>query len=247
LGEVHLPVIQGSGEGGFKVAERCYISREGLERLLEGGLPQNGDVKSTENFWKNEPRIGLERRAETRTAREGYLYYAVHVRPMKGVSLVVYVKGIPTHWKVAGVRAVPLGGEGRVARAEVGEGLPEEILPQFPRISPDGDGKLRYFVALITPGWFDPLEGVLKQGPREIPGTMISACIGKLDYIGGWDMEKGEPKPLIPLIPPGSLWFYEAENREFLGELQKLHGQCLGPKKNLGFSQIIIGRWEKER
>ncbi|MGB9780804.1 type III-B CRISPR module-associated Cmr3 family protein [Caldanaerobacter sp.] len=252
LGEVRLPFIAGEGGERYKVIEGEYISREGIQKVIQGGLPNEEDILPRDKVYFNEPRIGLERSDETRTAKEGHLYYVVHVRPEKETSLGIYVGGIPDDWDISGIKAISLGGEGRLARVEINEELPEKVLPSFPQIYPDKDGKLRFFALLITPGWFEKLDTVILQGPPEINDEIhskaVSACIGKAQYIGGWNLKEQEPRPLVPVLPPGSLWFYEVENREGIKEkLRQLHGQCLGEKRNYGFSQIIIGRWEEIR
>lgn len=82
---------------------------------------------------------------------------------------------------------------------------------------------------------------VIKNGPPGIPGECISACIGKSVQAGGWDTQNFRPRPLEPLIPSGSTWFYEAGENE-LEQVLSLHGEVFDDA--LGFGQILIGLWE---
>ena len=43
----------------------------------------------------------------------------------------------------------------------------------------------------------------------------------------------------MPLIPAGSMWFYEGK-AEDVKTLEEIHGQVSNP---LGFNQILIGKW----
>lgn len=247
LGCVRLPVPMQDIEGA-KLVEDAYLSQQGLKEILEGGIPSQNAIKNQDYFYFEEPRVGLERMDDSRTAVEGRLYNSVHIRPKQETALVVYVAGIPSDWRVAGHRTVPLGGEGRLANVEIRAGDPLEILPPVPSLISGKDGKLRFTVILITPGWYGEAESikeVICQGPPGVPGHCLAACIGKVQQVGGWDMLNHQPRPLTSVIPPGSLWFYEADAQD-AGQVVRSHGQCLSPKGDYGFGQIVIGRWEEK-
>lgn len=247
LGFVRLPVPLRPIEGA-KVPEGSFICRDGLASVLEGGIPKSGDVKRQEDFWAEEPHIGLERQDATRTALEGHLYSCVHIRPRSEVKLVVFVSGIPEEWQVGSRRILPLGGECRLAAAAVEVGDPSQFLPSAPRLTAGSGGKLRFTVTLLTPGWYGGLEEterVIREGPPGVPGRCVSACIGKALQLGGWDLLNQRPRPLVSVLPPGSTWFYECEP-ELAEDLLKLHGRCLSPLEAYGFGQIAIGRWEEK-
>lgn len=248
LGRVRLPVPE-EDLPGAKLLEEQYLSRRGLQAILEGHTPNKEDIKQTDELWSEEERIGLERGDSTHTALEGHLYNCVHIRPHKSVTLVVFVSGIPGEWQVAKLRAAPLGGEGRVAAVEVIPATgPDELLPPAPDLAPGEDGKLRFSVTLVTPGWYgEPGEvrQVIRQGPPGVPGRCVSACIGKARQIGGWDLANHRPRPLTPVLPAGSTWFYEAEGSA-AALVSCLHGQCLGLRNAYGWGQIVIGKWREK-
>ncbi|MEW6574128.1 MAG: type III-B CRISPR module-associated Cmr3 family protein [Bacillota bacterium] len=253
IGNVRLPVPAPHIEGA-KLPEGLYLLQQGLCSVLEGNVPDQNHIqnyiKKASELWSEEQRIGLERDDNSRTALEGQLYNCTHVRPTANVNLVVYVSGIPAEWRVAGQRVIPLGGESRLAAVAVTAAAePVDLLPPAPPLTCGDDGKLRFTVTLITPGWYgEPadVERVIRQGPPGVPGCCISACIGKAQQIGGWDLVNHRPRPLIPVLPPGSTWFYEADAAD-AGRVAGLHGQCLGPRAAYGFGQIVIGRWEEKK
>ena len=134
-------------------------------------------------------------------------------------------------------------GEGRVAsiRPEPDKG---EYLPQMSELETEG-GKVRFTVILVTPAFFDEqTRKVIHSGPTSwIAGKCISACIGKVIQIGGWDITRREHRPLQAFLPSGTTWFLEAEEKH-LDQIKSLHGKCLGKKTEMGYGQVIIGRWE---
>lgn len=247
LGHVCLLVPKGHLKGA-KLPEGYYLSRDGLCAVINGGIPDKKAIKGIAELCAEERRIGLEREDRTRTAKEGHLYNCIHIRPAANLRIVVYVSGIPVDWQVGSQRVVPLGGEGRLAAIDIIAAEPAGILPPVPPLTCGSDSRLRFTVTLITPGWYgevDEVRQVILQGPPGIPGCCISACIGRAGQIGGWDLACNQPKPLSPVLPTGSTWFYEADAAD-AEKVSGLHGKCTGPRAAYGFGQIIIGRWEEE-
>ena len=128
-------------------------------------------LQKHEDFYVDEIRVGLERSDEKRTAKDGYLYNIIHVRPKREAALAVYVSGIPPAWRVKDQLAVPLGGEGRLAAVQVMSGNPSEILPPAPFLVAGRDGKVRFTVILVTPGWYGEGESLQKVIRQSIPNT----------------------------------------------------------------------------
>ncbi len=250
LGLVHLPTFAQAVEGA-KVLENAWVTRSGLEKILAGGVPQAEDVycreadgdDNREQPWQREPRVGIARDPYKRTAIEGQLYAIDHVRPAADLEVVVRLKGIPSEWHLTAPAIIPLGGEGRMARIVKEDDA--SIVPPMGKLANNGD-ELRFSATLITPVLCrdkKEAENIIKGGPPGVPGRCISACLGRLGQLGGWDLVRHRPRPLRPLIPAGSTWFYSADPADFT-ELEKVHGQCDDP---LGFGQIIIGSWEEKK
>jgi CRISPR-associated protein Cmr3 len=249
LGRIRLPALKQPVEGA-KTLEGAFVTQRGLETILAGGVPESDELYShrgdegednQRQLWHREPRVGIGRDANTRTAIDGRLYSIEHIRPDPDLSVVVRVAGLPAGWHQAVPKVIPLGGERRVARVEI---EPDAgILPEMGKLEKNGD-KLRFTATLMTPYRGRDREEVqrcIRGGPPGIPGQCISACIGRVGQLGGWDLVRHYPRPLQPLLPAGSTWFYEADPAA-LPDVKKVHGRCAD---SLGFGQIIIGRWEE--
>ena len=239
-----LEKLDGAGS-----VEGLYISKSGYTSLLAGQLPLKDVIKEEGDLWKEEPRVGLERNDNTRTAEDSHLYRVQHIRPKRGIKIRVIVSGLPVGWPELPGRILPLGGEGRLSAVEVkGFSKEEEIdlLPACPSMVPGTDGILRFTVTLITPGCFWDMPKVVRCGPPGLPGRCLSACLVRPQLIGGWDLVNREPRPLIPYLTPGSTWFFEG-TAEVVSDLENLHGACVGEKTAYGFGQIVIGKWEVDQ
>ncbi len=244
IGSVCLPDRSKSSMGKEEL-QSVYIKRSGLEALLAGGEPEDGEVVEKGRIWSEEYRTGLERDDDLRTAVEGKLYNIIHIRPERGVELIVMVAGIPEDWEINPVRVVNLGGEGRLAAVRIEAADLENIIPTMSVPNPAADGRMRFTVTLITPGLFDDSRQVIIEGPPGVPGRCVSACVGKAELLGGWDLVKGEPRPLVPILPAGCTWFFEVEEAH-AEKVAALHGRCLGNRTEYGFGQVVIGKWEED-
>ncbi|MBD3159182.1 MAG: hypothetical protein GF309_10375 [Candidatus Lokiarchaeota archaeon] len=76
--------------------------------------------------------------------------------------------------------------------------------------------------------------------------TLISAMTGKPVYFGGWDTAKGRPRPLEPLVPAGSVFYFEIDGNLAQKAMDAIHDQHIGQKTNLGFGHAAIGVWSNE-
>ena len=178
-------------------------------------------------------RIGIQRDNASRTTQEDALYQVAYTRLAQGVSLGMQVDGytgnIPD--------VATLGGESRMAWLEPTESW---SIPEVPDLKLEGD-VLRYIVVLVTPaqltGWQTP-GGKL----ADLPGTIVSACVGKPVLIGGWDSTKRAPKDLQPYLPAGSVFFMEASTSDAKA-IQDAHDTKIGTSTDWGYGQIFIGVW----
>lgn len=236
-GRRRLPVIPRSVADcdGLKPAESAWVARAGLNNILAGRLPSSEAIHQPADLWHTEARIGLKRDAASKTVGEGDLYSPTLVRLCRGVSLGVGFSGLsPGMNSLSGL--FPLGGESRLAQVAPWSGNPFPDAPKAASFHTDPTGKVRFIVVLLTPGRFDsgkpPLDGV----------ELISACIGKPLFLGGWDSLKHEPLPLEPFLPAGSVWFCEAVAAR-IPDVLKLHGRWIGQHTAHGFGQIAIGHW----
>lgn len=253
LGKARLPAMPDTADvEGWKALERAWLTVAGMERVLRGQDP-GAEMHKSREIWCSEPHIGIERHVETRTTgrfaprdgerEKGALFAAAHTRPGKGVALGIEVDGVDDIRRLDRELS-PLGGEGRSVFVEQQDGT--FPLPKAPALGAGKDGVLRYMVCLITPAdlgddW--PRAGGRLTGPEgELPGCVVSACIGRAVAVGGWDSAARGPLPLRPLIPAGSVWFMEAKAGE-ANAVQWWHGKAIGRATGWGFGRVLIGQW----
>jgi CRISPR-associated protein Cmr3 len=236
---------------GAHLPEHFYLTRAGYTAVAEGKAPPEQEIIKAENLWLEEPRIGLKRSTESRTAEDRHLYRVGHIRPQPDLKICVIVNGLPPDGPDLLQKIVPLGGEGRLAAVEINPFTADDyrsLIPPCPKLAPAKDGQIRYTLSLITPsssGNKGQLEQLIRKGPTNAPGRCISASIGKPQLYGGWDLEKQEPRPLQPYLPPGSTWFFEAGAEE-KADIEDLHGRCIDDEAApaYGYGQVLIGTWE---
>ena len=150
-------------------------SLNGLQAGEAAILPVNA-------LFVREERLGIALTPE-RTAKEGHLYSAVHIRLRDGVRLVAGISSShQTPLESEGI--LQLGGEQRVCRYRL---LPELDLPKNPK------GNMLLAIS--------PLE--ISQLPQELAACPRAS--GKLLRIGGWDMEKRFHKPMSAWLPAGTV------------------------------------------
>jgi CRISPR-associated protein Cmr3 len=247
MGKVRLPVLE-KGIQGAKIMNDFLVKADVLEKILGNGDStfREEDFIEKSSLWREEKRTGIAIEKSRGASEDSMLYFTSHIRPDPKLSIVVKVKGISEQWHQKAPLVLSLGGEGRMAVVQIKED--EDILPPMPELKVD-ETKIRFTVTLVTPGCIWPfttmedirhgMNSLIKNGYPFIPGNCISACIGKVQQLGGFNIEKREPRPLIPIIPPGSMWFYEGHAKD-IAVLEKLHGKVTNP---MGFNQIIIGNW----
>lgn len=237
LGDVRLPgpktphVKTQSGVG-------LFLKQAGLEKALRGTLPGKEDVVLGERVYAFEPRIGLAREKETRTAKHGHLYRTSHLRLLAGASLVTDVVGVPEEWVKTCSKLISVGGESRMADVEITKALETSIA------SPVIPNSHRVTVTLLTPLRLDNAELLRGRGVfADWAGVkVVSACLGKPIFMGGWDGLKKKTLPLSPYLPAGSTWFCEMDG-ENQSKLEDWAKTGLGDEQKIGFGAVALGTW----
>lgn len=235
---VRLPVAEKPVDG-LKDVSEAWLTLKGMQQVIDGGAPDAEELIATADLWRHESRVGFKRDSGTKVVVDGALYSCCHVRLNDDVSVVVAVSGLPADWEP--VSPSGFGGEGRSSWIEpVATAIP---LPS-PKIEMDVDGKIRFTVILNSPADLTVWPDIGKNVPG-IPGQVVFGCIGRPQRVGGWDSAVGGgPLPLKPLIPPGSVWFMEAD-RDKAEVVKALHGTHIGERINWGFGRILIGTWKE--
>lgn len=239
-GALRLPVAP----SGLRVAPAVghWISAEGLGRCLEGREPENGTVREAAEWWSPEFRVGLTLQPGRRVAEPHLLYQSVQWRSRSAVGIGVVVRGIPGEWQDQAPAAVPFGGEQRWAAVRV-TAAPGLWPPAAGGLG-GRDGLQQLVVALVTPMRPAPevWEHVIRHGPLAVPA--VCAVVPGFDWAGGWDLRRRRPRPLVPVIPAGSVWYYEMAEGE-AAAVWAAHGTAAGTRTAWGYGRMVVGRWEE--
>ncbi len=232
LGRVRLPVVPYALKG-IKPIEDRWVTLAGMTEILAGKPPAADQLVKTSRLWAVEPRVGVGLDSETRATIKSQLYMASHVRLADDVKLGIEMSG----WNDALPEMLrPLAGEHRMAQI-----APVQTRWNLPVSTKTQNG--RYCIVLLSPLVLDtqPKPG---QPLENLPGTLVSACLGKPVSIGGWDSKTKPPGP-IPLrhsIPAGSVFFMQLGETEQPDWAKLVGGIGIGNK--WGFGQYLIGAWQ---
>ncbi len=139
-----------------------------------------------------------------------------------------------------------LGGDRRRAVIEfLKMGNSEPLLDLCTYVQSQTSGTKGFFAYLLTPA-------IREENWPELEGNKPkAACIGKEIMVSGWNSDRSNqhPRPILKLIPAGSIFFYEwGENNTDDGKRKRIiQNNWLKPfsekYKNSGFGRILIGVW----
>lgn len=212
---------------------------------LENGLLYTNDLMSYLNgkirdfnayklndFIVEEPKVGIGRDNHTRTAEEGLLY-RVDMKRLSGVELRITIRTNYNDSDIGGL-LVNLGGEKKVVQINI---VDKETVVNIPRPTLNRGGFKIYLSTpsiFIKKGWQPDLE---RFGIR---ANLVTACVGKPLNIGGFDLVKNCPKPMVKAVPPGSVYYYETDE-EPDKIVERLHDKSLSdylPEQGYGIAFI---------
>jgi len=232
--------IEGKERAELKSGEGWWLTRQGLEAVLQGGLPDLEMLVANSELWSEEPRVGIARDNSTRTALNGMLYTSRHVRLAPDVSLGVEIAGLDSSWASPSGVLLPLGGESRLAECKL---WPHALAINAPRDAITASGRL--LLVALTPL---ALEADQALGRRPLAdfadARVVSACLGRPQRIGGWDSLARRPLPLQSYLPAGSVLFCELPNPAALPNLTGGTGLGrLGARQRWGHGLVALGTW----
>lgn len=188
----------------------------------------------------SEPKIGIGRNNKTHTAEESKLY-RIGMKRLKDVSIVVDIEGLD----IPDSGLMKIGGEGRPASFKLVDAVP---IP-YPSLN---SNKIKLYLAtpaIFQKGWLpkDIDHSSLEGEINGIKLKLITACIGRPLYIGGFDIKKG-PKPMNRAVPAGSVYYFEIRG-QYTGQqiIDALHNKAISDSpwdRQQGFGIAYVGRWE---
>ncbi|MEN7546977.1 type III-B CRISPR module-associated protein Cmr3 [Rapidithrix thailandica] len=242
-----------------------FIKQDSFRRYIEHGK-NVFKVLPFSDYIKNEPKVGIGRNKQTNATSEGLLYRVGMQRlSYRDTALDVYeTESASKHlYFVVDFEDLnidtnngflKLGGEGKTVYFQTfGDALD---VPQFI----DTNSKI-FKLYLLTPaifqnGWLPSWIQLDKEkneycgefehaeDKEKIKVKLLTAFIGKPIGIGGFDMQKKEPKPLRKAIPTGSVYYFEVENEKDISrinqafQLKSISDFC----QNEGFGISIVSK-----
>ncbi|MCK5720857.1 MAG: type III-B CRISPR module-associated protein Cmr3 [Thiomargarita sp.] len=241
LGTVRLPEKAKKLEGA-KPIEDAWLTKANFERVLNGEYPKN--IIYNKNLFTIENRVGIALDTNARITKEHQLYQNQHIRihHEKKLQIGMQVGGIEENYHPNERDLINFGGEGRLA--EVSIEIENNKLE-----TPVVKGNKHIFLTLLTAAdlgntWlpnksFEQKDGFWQGEIKGVELKIISAVLGKSIREGGWDLVKGKSRPVISLVPTGSIWFCEV----IKGDPKKLHGEKIGKDTELGRGELAVGKW----
>lgn len=198
---------------------------------------------SISKYISMEPKIGIGRSNKTRVSAESQLY-RVGMQRLAGtgkggekINLIIEFEGI----ELASEGLLKIGGEGKSAAYE---SCDEDFALPSPGLS---GGLFKLYLATPAlfangwlPDWLDE-KGIGTYAGLEL--RLIAAAIGKPLSIGGFDIKKKTPKPMLKAVPVGSVYYFRllAGNPEAV--VSAFHQKCISDfKPEEGFGLSFLGK-----
>jgi CRISPR-associated protein Cmr3 len=185
-----------NGIAGKMVEKDFYISMSYLRDYLQKNV---AEFPCKTLPIEKELKVGIGRKNETHIATDGMLYRAVMQRPLS-VSFAVQFDNLTLDTE--GV--LQLGGERKAAHYESAKYQGIEMA--------DSIDSCEFKIYLATPAIFSagwkPTD-ILEEGCE-----IQAAAIGKPLHLGGFDVEKKMPKPMLQAVPAGSVYYVKAQSVE---------------------------------
>ncbi|HRK28637.1 MAG TPA: type III-B CRISPR module-associated protein Cmr3 [Chitinophagales bacterium] len=208
LPQENAPEIEGI-DGGM-------IEKTQFEQYLNKTNNVVHDIIKSSNYVKEQPKIGIGRQNDTRTTEEGKLYRMNMLRP-KDLKIYIEFEGLEGFAQKGLLR---LGAENKLAYfKELKRGFITIPIANVEQTQTD------FKIYLATPAIFTngyyPTD-IFKNTNIEV--ELLTCAVGKYLNVGGFDMQKREPKPMQKAVPAGSVYYYRLKSGDWqnlLAELQK--------------------------
>jgi CRISPR-associated protein Cmr3 len=202
----------------------CFID---WVNFLKNYPRQNGQTVIYQSTYFNQKlsKIGITRSNTTRTTEEGKLYRVEMNEYKQDWNIIVEFEA--PNFPKSGI--LKLGGEGKTANYEIIQQSFEK-----PMLS---DEKIWFKLYFQTPAFFHSGDGISELS-NLTNAKLFSASIGKPVSVGGFDIDKQQPKPMRKLVPAGSIYVFEGNPKKTHDEIHHLLN--IEDYQNQGFSQFHL-------
>jgi CRISPR-associated protein Cmr3 len=221
------------------------IKQTDFEDYLAGKANFESDeskIEIIDDYWQPEPKVGIGRDRITKTAKEGMLYRVGMMRFDTEKYEEVEIKITYSGLEELQASQFRLGGESKTVNCKI-QGIGNEKIVTPEKLAEGGIFKLY----LATPALFENgtfPSWTLEKGKRKkeieleegLTVELISMAIGKPQHIGGFDMKKGRPKPMLKAVPAGSIYYFKLTKGTFSKVVERFHGKSISefPEQHFG-------------
>lgn len=196
-------------------------------------------------FIQRDPRVGIAKDTTTGAAKSSMLYSINFIQTQSNVGLLIEIAdsiGLPDQGMLA------FGGEGRSAKF-LKVAVERLSLPQ----KCETKGKTRIKAVLLTPAFFKegwkPIGGDWTRVGLPKNSNLRAASLGRPLLANGWDIARGQAKPLHHCVPAGSVYYFEFDEplAEEFDPLKVSFTESLEEDfSKLGFGRVILSPWDWE-
>jgi len=206
--------------------------------------------------WWEPDDVALVMDSQQNRAAQGYLYFARHQRLERNVRLGVELDGTGSlSGHLTAFRASPFGGERRaieIKQASAPAPWPATCPPGVTgAIQSLGHAKLVF----LQPAWFeggwiptgwDPSTGAAAGG-----ASWVATRLERAERFGGWDLARGDQKPIRSFVPRGAVYYMKAGNPAAQATVLNYWNGCLTDTPHaepfdygaLGVGHVFVGTW----
>ena len=197
------------------------------------------------NFVKSNNKIGIGRNKDMRVAEEGMLYRINMQEFSREWSFLIDCELVDIEMPPHGI--LRLGGEGKMAAFKVLKETPyaiQKLNDTQNTIKKELENKEFFKIVFVSPLVYNRLEAVTQNFTHENI-TLISAVMGKPISIGGFDVEKQQPKPMIKGLAAGCVFICHKPKNANLVSFEKHLNEKLIDYKKQGFNQFYFTHYTK--
>jgi CRISPR-associated protein Cmr3 len=213
----------------------AWMSEIELQKYLNGG-----EAESTpeSQLFNRETRLGIKLQSNSsRATEEGMLYQAEFIRACDNVGLYLEVSGY-TDFPEKGLMRI--GGEGHGVRFV--SGIPA---PQNWEVAASNPLPERFKIYFATPTYFEdgwqPADwGKFFEGEVRLEGVALSGSL----VSSGFDYAQRQAKPARRFVPAGSVYYFSCVEQ---AHIKLKEGGMSDYAPQIGFGQILITEWKKEK
>ncbi len=205
-----------------------YLTRDGLEQFLRGGIPQGDAVVCSGDLFGLDHRTGIGITPDRLAAEKSQIFGRGFLVLNPGVFLYAEIS-LPEASALDGIDILALGGEGRrvaVRRLDEPFAWPEA----FPS---DGEKPL---LLLTTPCVFEA-----GWRPRALANCLVAAAVPAPLAFSGWDLARGGPKPTRFAAAAGTVFFLDSLPPDWQSTVAETDED-----RQLGWGCCLAGVWNDE-